>query len=41
MKEPRLSFLLERGDIFTPRLFFVSLQLLGYHGAQFDTLQKL
>lgn len=41
IKPPQLSFLLECGDISNPRLFFVSLQLLGYHGAQFVTLHKL
>lgn len=37
---PRLSFLLEWGDIFYRSLFFVSLLLLRHHGAQFGTLQK-
>lgn len=40
IKQPRRSFLPARGDISNPRLCFVSLQLLRYHGAQFDTLQK-
>lgn len=41
IKRPRLPFLSECGDIFNPRLFSVSLQLLGYGGAQCDTLQTI
>lgn len=41
IKQPLLSFLLERGDISNQRLLIVSSPLLGYTGAKFDTLQKL
>lgn len=40
IKQPRRSFLSERGDIFHRRLFLVSLLLPGYRGAQFNSVLK-
>lgn len=40
IKQPRLSFLSERADIFYGRLFLVSLLLPGYCDAQFNSVSQ-